>query len=305
MIDSRLIRHFLAVAQHRSFVLAAIEEGLTQPALSKSIKILEDQVGIRLFERTRNGVQLTPAGDVMLKHAKLIVAENKHAIEAISAASQGLYSQIIVGCSPTITETLLPRATYNFLKRVPGAKLQVTTGLNDELISGLRRGEIDVVFGALPNPASDEFISEVLHIDPVSVIAKSDHPLTRQPTVRLKDLLPFPWVMLGPNVHGRDRFNAPFIEAGVSLPTVQIESNSAPYIRALVARSDFLSYLPQELAFESGRPDEITTLRIRGITWDREIAATHRRRGSLSQAAQILIEEMRHLLKKQGERDSE
>lgn len=79
--------------------------------------------------------------------------------------------------------------------------------------------------------------------------------------------------MLGPGVHSRERFNAPFVKAGLPIPTMQIESNSAPYNRALLATSDFLSYLPQELAFERGRPDEIVTLRVRGVTWDREIAA--------------------------------
>lgn len=296
MIDSRFLRHFLAVASHQSFVRAAAEERLTQPALSKSIRSFEDTLGVRLFERTRHGALLTPAGEVMLKHAKLITVESRHAIEAISALQKGLHSQIIVGCSLTITETLLPRVTATFLKRIPGAKLQITTALNDELISGLRRGEIDVVFGALPNPKSDEFVSEVLHVDPVSVIARSNHPLASRRTVSLKDLLGFPWVMLGPGVHGRDRFNAPFVKAGLPIPTVQIESNSAPYNRALVATSDFLSYLPQELAFERGRPDEIVTLRVSDVTWAREIGATFRRRGSLSIGTQILIDEMRLML---------
>ena len=133
-------------------------------------------------------------------------------------------------------------------------------------------------------------------MDPVSVIARSNHPLALRKTVSLKELLEFPWVMLGPRVHGRDRFNAHFVRAGLPIPTVQIESNSAPYNRALVATSDFLSYLPQELAFERGRPNEIVTLRVRGVTWDREIAATFRRRGSLSIGAQILIDEMRLML---------
>lgn len=298
MIDSRSLRHFLAVARHRSFVRAAIEERLTQPALSKSIRAFEDTLGVKLFERTRHGALLTPAGEVMLKHAKLIVVEARHAIEAIGAVQKGLHSQIIVGCSPTITETLLPRVTAAFLEKIPGGRLQITTGLNDELISGLRRGEIDIVFGALPNPKSDEFVSEVLYVDPVNVIARSKHPLALRKTVSLKDLLQFPWVMLGPGVHGRDRFNAPFVKAGLPIPTVQIESNSAPYIRAMVAASDFLSYLPQELAFERGRPDEIATLRVSGITWDREVAATFRRRGSLSIGTKILIDEMRLMLRR-------
>lgn len=296
MIDSRSLRHFLAVARHQSFVRAATEERLTQPALSKSIRAFEDTLGVKLFERTRHGALLTPAGEVMLKHAKLIAVEARHAIEAIGAVQKGLYSQIIVGCSPTITETLLPRITAAFLKKNPGARLQITTGLNDQLISGLHRGEIDIVFGALPNPKSDEFVSEVLHVDPVSVIARSNHPLALRKAVSLKDLLQFPWVMLGPGVHGRERFNAPFVKAGLPIPTVQIESNSAPYNRALVATSDFLSYLPQELAFERGRPNEIVTLRVRGVTWDREVAATYRRRGSLSIGTQILIGEMRQVL---------
>jgi DNA-binding transcriptional LysR family regulator len=297
MFDLRSVRHFLAVAQHRSFVRAAAEEHLTQPALSKSIRALENDLGVRLFERTRNGALLTPTGEIMLKHAKLIVAETKHAVEAISAARQGLYSQIIVGCAPTITETLIPNVTRKFLKRFPGAKLQIHTGLNDELISGLRRGDVDVVFGALPHPESEEFVTEVLYIDPVSVVARSGHPLARKPTVKLSDLSKYPWVMLGPRVHGRDRFNATFVNAGLPIPTVQIESNSAPYNRALVASSDFLSYLPYDVVADAKR---IVPLRVKGVTWDRAIGVTFRRRGSLSLAAQSLIEDMRAVLGSMG-----
>ncbi|MEZ5765622.1 MAG: LysR substrate-binding domain-containing protein [Xanthobacteraceae bacterium] len=192
-----------------------------------------------------------------------------------------------------MTETLLPRITAAFLKKNPGAGLQITTGLNDQLISGLHRGEIDIVFGALPDQRATNS-SPGVYVDPVSVIARSNHPCVAKNRLAEGPAS----VSLGnarPGVHGRERFNAPFVKAGLPIPTVQIESNSAPYNRALVA-SDFLSYLPQELAFERGRPNEIVTLRVRGVTWDREVAATYRRRGSLSIGTQILIGEMRQVL---------
>jgi len=296
MLDSRSLRHFLKVAQHGSFVGAATEASLTQPALSKSIGALENELGVRLFDRTRKGVLLTPAGEVLLKHAKLIEAEARHAIEALGDARRGLNTQIVVGCAPTVTETLMPLVTQRFLKRLPSVKLQISSGLNDDLISNLRRGDIDLVFGALPHPRSDEFVIEELFIDPVSVVARYDHPLTKKRRVVLQDLLEFPWVFFGPRVYGRDRFNAPFVEAGLPSPTVQIESNSAAFSKALIAQADFLAYLPYDLIRHERAGKRIVSLNVKGITWHREVGITHRRRGSISYAAEILIQEIRHVV---------
>lgn len=299
-MDTRLLRHFLAVAHHKNFVRAAAETRLTQPALSKSIRALETELGVKLFDRTRQGALLTSAGEVLLKHAKLIAAETKHALEAVGDARRGLNSRIVVGCAPTITETLVPIATQGFLARLPNVKLQIVSGLNDELVSNLRRGDVDIVFGALPHPQSDEFVTEVLFVDPVSVVARSNHPLTKSRRVTLKSLLEFPWVLFGPRVYGRDRFNAPFVEAGLPSPNVQVESNSATFNKALILRSNFLAYLPYDLVMADKGMKRIVALNVKGITWDREVGITFRRRGSISYAAEILIEEMRLAVKATG-----
>jgi len=300
MLDSRAIRHFLAVAEHKSFVRAAAQTHLTQPALSKSIRALETSLGVRLFERSGHGTSLTLAGEVMLKHAKLIVAETKHMIEAIADARRGVHSQIVVGCAPTITQTLMPVATLRFVKRLPGVKLQICSGLNDELIASLRRGDLDVVFGALPQQRSDEFVTEVLYVDPVTVVTRRDHPLARKRKVQLKDLLPFPWVLFGPRVYGQDRFNAPFVEAGLVTPTVQVESNSAAFNKYLVMNGDYLSYLPFELIEDELRSGAIAALDVDGVNWPRNVGITYRRRGSMSQAATTFIEEVRRLVRSQA-----
>ena len=297
MLDSRSIRHFLAVAQHRSFVRAAAETHLTQPALSKSIGALEARLGVKLFVRSGRGATLTPTGEILLKHAKLIEAETKHTLEAIADARRGWFSQIVFGCAPTITQTLIPLATFRVLQRLPGVKLQICSGLNDELIAGLRRGDLDVVFGALPTPPTDEFVTEVLYVDPVTVVTRGDHPLARKQEVELKDLLLYPWVLFGPTASGRDRFNAPFIEAGLAAPTVQVESNSAAFNKVLVMNGDYLSYLPYELIEAEMQEGSIAALDVKRITWHREVGVTFRRRGSMSQAAATLVEEVRALVR--------
>jgi DNA-binding transcriptional LysR family regulator len=295
MLDLRSLRHFLNVAQHKSFVRAANDAKLTQPALSKSIRALESELGVRLFDRTRQGVLLTAAGEILLRHAKLIAAETKHAVEALSDARLGVNSQIVIGCAPTVTETLLPLATHNFLKRLPNVQLQICSMLNDELIASLRRGDLDVVFGALPHPKTDELVSEVLFVDPVSVVVRYNHPLAKKKRVTLEDLLLYPWVLFGPRVYGKDRFNAPFVEAGLPRPTVQIESNSAAFNKELISHADFLGYLPYDLINRTHEEKRIVALNVRGVTWDREVGITYRRRGSLSHATEILIEEIKEI----------
>lgn len=296
-MDLRELRQFLAVAETRSFRRAAEALHLTQPAISKSIRSLETELGVRLFDRYREGVIPTAVGEILLTHAKLISTELRHTLDAVSAAKSGTHGEIIVGAALSMVETLLPQATANLLRHRPQVRVEVRSALVDDLIVMLRRGDVDLVFSGLPATAERGDISLApLFTDRVEVVVRAGHPLTAAARLRMKDLLSFPWVMFGPTVLSKQYVETAFRSVGLTPPVTAVESNSSTYNKALVMSSDFVSYLPYQLIRKEHEAGLLVPLSFNELTWHREVGVISRRRGSLSPAARALIAEIQNIV---------
>jgi DNA-binding transcriptional LysR family regulator len=297
-MDLRELRHFLAVAETRSFRRAAEALHLTQPAISKSIRSLETELGVQLFDRYREGVILTAVGEILLTHAKLISTELRHTLDAVSAAKSGTQGEVVVGAAFSMVETLLPQATANLLRHRPQVRVEVRSALVDDLIVMLRRGDVDLVFSGLPALAQREDISLApLFTDRVEVVVRRGHPLiTRGRPPRMKDLLSFPWVMFGPTILSKQYVETAFRGSGLTPPVTTAESNSSTYNKALVMSSDFVSYLPYQLIRKEHEAGWLVPLPFDKLTWHREVGVISRRRGSLSPAARALIAEIQNIV---------
>ena len=139
-MDYRKVQLFLAAVRHGNLTEAAAELGLSQPALSKSLKALERSLGVRLLERGRFGVSPTLFGQALLQHGQVVEAELRHAlgeIEALKGARQG---HVRVGCGPTEANRLLPRALQRLAEREPGVRVTVLYGLNEALMPWVKQG---------------------------------------------------------------------------------------------------------------------------------------------------------------------
>lgn len=297
-LDLRALRHFLAVAESRSFRRAAESLRLTQPALSKSIRALELELGVQLFERHRDGVVLTPAGETLLVHAKLISTEVRHALDAVGAARAGARGEVIIGTALSMAETLLPLATASLLRRRAQVRVEVHSALNDDLIVMLRRGDVDFVVSGLPEFAQgDDIVLDPLFTDRVEVVVRSGHPLTRVRRPQITALLKYPWVMFGPTVLSKQHVETAFRGKGLSPPQTIVESNSPTYNKTLVGSSDFISYLPYELIRKEHAAGALVPLPFRELTWHRPVGIISRKRGSISPTARALIAEIRTVVK--------
>jgi len=292
-MDLRELRHFLAIAETRSFRRAAEALRLTQPALSKSIRGLETELGVRLFERHRDGVVLTSVGEVMLTHAKLITTEVRHTLDAVGEARTGMQGEVIIGTALSLVETLLPQATANLLRRRPQVRVQVHSALHDELLVMLKRGDVDLVISGLEPAQGGDMVNAPLFVDRVDAVVRAGHPLAAAGRLGMADLLSFPWILFGPTVLSKHRVESAFHLTGLTPPLAAVESNSSTYIKALVLSSDFVSYLPYQLIRREHQAGLIATLPFEPLTWHRPIGIISRRRGSLSPAARALIAEIK------------
>lgn len=290
MLESRRLRHFLAVYELGSIGQASEKLLLTQPALSKSIRQLEDELGVRLFDRTPMGVVPTVFGNALALHAKSIEAQIRNAEAQISSLKGKAQGHVTIGIGPSVARNIMPSATRTLRSLQPGIALTVIEGLVDELLPKLRRGELDLMVGSWPRVADPMFTTEVVLLDRLEVIARTDHPLAGRP-VRRQELLDYPWALPPATEKWRQSLDQMFIERGLEAPKPHVVSNSAGYLQALIRSSDYLSFLPRQLLdLEDG--GGFTTLDVEMGQLDPEIAMTFRERallnGSISEVVQVL-----------------
>lgn len=293
MLESKRLRHFLAVFELGSIGQAADKLLLTQPALSKSLRQLEDELGVRLFDRTPLGVVPTVYGETLAMHAKAIDAGLRGATQAILRMRGAAKGVVRVGVGPSVAPNLMPMATISLHALHPGIELTVTEGLVDELIPRLRRNELDLAVGAWPRVADPGLRVETLLEDVIEVFAGAEHPLAGE-TAALPDLLAYPWALPPANQRWRQEFDALFTAQGLEPPMPVATSNSASYLRALMRRGGYLSFLPRQLI---GVPEEegLAVIAVDAPAMRPEITLTTRDRALASPPVAELVQVLRRV----------
>ena len=193
MLENRIkYRHlqcFLEVTRQGSVIRAADVLALTQPAVSKRLKELEDILGVRLLERSKKGIELTPFGNVFLEHASTSVAALREGTERIIQAQQKGINQISIGVLPTVATSVLPEAVLRFREGGVDARLHFVSGSNSLLMSQLRVGELDLVVGRLGLPEAMSGLSfQHLYSEQVAFAVRPNHPLLTKPNFKISDI---------------------------------------------------------------------------------------------------------------------
>src|SRR5690242_8100289 len=180
--NAALLRDFLAVAGTGGVSAAAQMLGVSQPALTKSIRRLEAHYGLALFERRARGMALTPFGETLLGHAKLIDAQCRFADAEMRAFAKGKGGRLRIGAGPFWGATVLPVAIAALQAELPGLQIDLDVGVNTLIHPRLFAGDLDIVVCALPD--TDLFppgIEVHRFFDlRMRVIAGVDHPLLKR-----------------------------------------------------------------------------------------------------------------------------
>jgi DNA-binding transcriptional LysR family regulator len=248
VLESRRLRQFLAVYELGSIGQAAVRLLLTQPALSKSLRSLEDDLGVRLFDRTPVGVVPTVFGDALAMHAKSIEAQLREAEAAIGALRGAAKGHVVVGIGPSVAPNLMPMVALSLQRRNPGIELSVLEGLVDDLVPQLRRGQMDVIVGSWPRLADTDFATEVIFSDHLCVFARADHPLVEAgEPLSLEMLAPQLWALPPASQKWRQHFDGLFLEQGLTPPKPSVTSTSASFLKGMLREGDYLSFLPKLL----------------------------------------------------------
>lgn len=283
----RQLRLLTAIADEGTVLKGSQALNIAQPAATKSIKELEDALGVQLFDRSSRGVTPTDFGQVMIKHAKLILTQLRHAGEELQSLEEGLSGRVHVGTLLAASTSLLPRALARLRERRPGIAVTVDEGTIDRLMPGLRTGDIDVVLGRLPEYREREGLrQEVLYLDTVSIMVREGHPLTQRRDLTLADLVDQAWVMPPPQTSLRRQVDHAFRHEGLEPPQDVIESVSILTNHALLMSTDMLATMPHQVGIGQAG---LTALPVILEGANSRIGATTHAHGELSAAARYFM----------------
>ena len=249
------LAYFLAVARSGQARRAAIELGVTQPAVTKGVARLEAQLGFALFIRTPRGMTLTPVGKHLSERTGLLQRSLGDALKEAEEMHLGRLGWLRVGVSPLHSERLFSPACVALRKQRPAARIGVELGLNDRLLPALRNGDIELCISALPSVLPEGVTGEFLMRDDLWIVAGEEHPLARRRRLRLADLARAKWLLPRAEVAGRRAVRGRFAQAGLPDPDVAVEvSSSAAAIGSLVRHSGLLSLMSEStLSTTAGR----------------------------------------------------
>lgn len=287
-MDVRDLRYFETIAELLHVGRAAEKLNRTQPALTSSIRRLEEDCGFPLFERAGRGIRLTAAGQVLLKWAQRVRFDMEDAKLEMAALGTGLAGHVRIGIAPTAAQFLLPAAARRLLQEGPGITLRTVVGVVDNLKPLLEQGELDMVVGTETHNEAG-VVSRVLAEDAIVAATSAKHELFRsKPTLR--DLTRYRWALQPRGAPLRDWLDHTFDRRRLPRPDVQVESTMLIMLPALIAETGLLSFISRHHLGAKGSGAGLKEIPLKETTMLRRLVVTHREKGYLSAAARRLID---------------
>jgi LysR family transcriptional regulator of gallate degradation len=242
-MDLRQLDYFVEVAECRNITAAAASLNITQPSLTKSIRLLEEELGAQLLQRMPRGVELTVFGASLVRHARAIRAQLQDAVGELNTLRQGAAKRIVIGAGPSWLRRRLPQVLSKVAVASPPIETRVIAGFDEALLRSLRSGELDIVIAELP--AADE--SADLSVTPLSedqlvFCCREEHPLSKRRSALPSALLECRWVLPPRPARARVRLDALFIANALPPPEATIESDSLSFILAVLREIDAITF---------------------------------------------------------------
>ena len=249
MLDGRIkLRHlqcFLAVAEQHSIQRAAERLAITQPAVSKTLRELEEILGVPLFRRGRKGAVPTAAAEVFLRHARASVSALQQGVDSLAQARRRGGVVLRLGVLPSVAPCFAPPAVMRFRSELPGVLLRVASGPNAQLLAQLQHRELDLALARLSDPQHMTGLTfEHLYADALALVVHPDHPLLVERDAGLERVLRYPAIVATPGTTIRQSAESLLAAHGFAVPEDRVETLSVSFARALARASDMVWFAP-------------------------------------------------------------
>jgi LysR family transcriptional regulator, regulator for genes of the gallate degradation pathway len=295
----RLLTYVELAEQHS---ISAVSEslGVSQPAVSQTLREIEDSVGVSLFRRTARGVMPTPLGAVLALHVRRSLNELRIAEDEISVLKDAGRGSVTVGSLSVGRARLLPDAITTLLARFPNLSVTTEEGTFEHLAARLRAGAIDFILGALrPLEQTLGFTRKIIAHDTMSAVVRSGHPLLRRRRISAEDLRAVRWVLPPLGAPTRELVEASFAQRQLGRPHVKVETADLAVTFGIVMQSDMVTAVSKHQFHLDLVAAGLQVLPVELSRTRRPIGILQREGGIPSQAARRLIE----ILLSRGEAD--
>lgn len=266
-IKFRQIEAFVEIAQQGSLKAAAEALGLTQPAISKILKDLEDILGAPLMERGRGGIRLTAAGGVFLQSAEASLGALRQGFDGVERLRTGSAGRIAVGALPSVAARVLPEAALAFQKLAPEITLSFQDGPHSYLMDRLRGGALELAVGRMgPTETMRGITFTQLYSERVAFVVRKGHPLSGN--ANLQALRDYPAIYPEDEAAIRPLVARLFIARGMAILPKRIETVSGAFGRALCMKSDAVWIISEGVV-----ADDVAAGRFEKLPVDAELTA--------------------------------
>ena len=293
MISLIQLEYIVALDNYRNFVLAAEKCFVTQPTLSMQVKKLEDDLGVKVFDRSKQPVVPTDAGTLVLEQARKILFESGRLKEIVDQFKGDVSGELRMGIIPTLAPYLLPLFAGNFHRKYPLVNLQFEELLTDQIIDRLKTDQLDA--GIFVTPVFDQAIIELpVFYEELLGFAHPEHPLLLQRNVKLKDLaMHNVWLLSDGHCFRNQVINLCSASKNTqhSLP-FEFESGSLETLMRLINREGGFTIIPELAVMEQSNINPQQTFHFSDSVPVREISVCYSRHFAKRRLIQLLSDEI-------------
>lgn len=286
-MDFDQLNIFLEVARHSSFSRAAQKCFRTQPAISSSIKSLEDELGVKLFDRGGGKVSLTAPGKAFVNFAEELLDTKRRAMNAVTEMERVPRGEIIVGANEGTCLHVLPEVFAQFKKQYPDVSVSVARSERVKVIEQVIENIVD--FGIVSTPVEDPRLKVVtIHRDELVLITAPQHALNRKKTVTLEEIAAYP--LLLPKVgRTRDALEDAFYHRNLK-PNVSMELESSEVLKRFVAADVGIGFIARSNVMGDVKARVLAAIPLDSVLIRRDLGLIFRKDKPLSRAAQAFID---------------
>ncbi|WP_438301545.1 LysR family transcriptional regulator [Pseudomonas sp. NMS19W] len=284
------LRALVMIADCGSIRAAARQLGVSQTAVAKALRELEEHLQLPLLVRNASGVVLTAYGQSLLQHARQMLSQLERAQLELTHLSDQAQGQLRLGISPWMGMTLLPEVVTLFRQRMPQVRLEIFEGLMAVALPKLRDGTMEFAVGLvsslLPRP---EFVSEPIFSYRMAVVARHEHPLRKASSIH--QLVEQDWVVNYPDASHEGLMTELFWQHGAQIDLQHIHRAHSPQLTlSLIEQTDMLSYFPEPMLTVPGYRERVARLDLAETFANDVIGIVTPRNAPLGAAAQCFVD---------------
>lgn len=289
-MDYDQLASFLEVARLQSFSRAAEKIYRTQPAISAQVRLLEQECGERLFNRSGKRVQLTPAGEILQRYAQQMIELHRDALQAVAELNQTARGKLRLGANEATCLYVLPKTFARFKQLYPLVQISIYRSFSHKIVQKVQEGAIEVGIVTLPQDTPNLEVL-LVHRDEMQVMMPADHPLGKRRSVTLDEMVQYPLIL--PKTGGtrvmldrllRDKRH----DIQISMELASVES-----MKKFVGAGLGISLLSKSYAQAEVAAGVLKLVPLQGVKLPRELGLIYRRDRQLSLPAKVFIEAVR------------